>query len=51
MTVTEKTFADRMLSLLFRSAEVYEATVVAVIHDHDLLSRFDRVIDMQGLHD
>jgi len=43
---TEK---DRMLSLLFRSAEVYEATVVAVIHDHDLLSRFDRVVEMQDL--
>jgi len=40
---------DRILSLLFRSAEVYEATVVAVIHDHDLLSRFDRVVDMEGL--
>lgn len=39
---------DRILSLLFRSAEVYEATVVAVIHDHDLLGRFDRVVDMEG---
>ncbi len=35
----------QVLSLLLRSAEVYEATVVASIHDHELLDRFDRTVD------
>ncbi len=35
----------QVLSLLLRSAEVYEATVVASIHDHELLGRFDRTVD------
>lgn len=35
----------RILNLLFSSAEEHETTLLAVTHDHDLLERFDRVID------
>ncbi len=35
----------QVLSLMLRSAEVYGATVVASIHDHGLLDRFDRTVD------
>ncbi len=34
-----------VLGLMLRSAEVYGATVVASIHDHELLDRFDRTVD------
>ena len=37
----------RILDLLFRSVEEHGATLLAVTHDHELLSRFDRVIDFQ----
>jgi len=37
----------RILDLLFKSVEEHEATLVAVTHDHELLPRFDRVIDFQ----
>ncbi len=37
----------RMLDLLFERAEDAGAAVVAVTHDHDLLSRFDRVVDFR----
>ncbi|MEK6247876.1 MAG: hypothetical protein N2C12_06830, partial [Planctomycetales bacterium] len=37
----------RILDLLFKSVEVHNATLVAVTHDHELLPRFDRVIDFQ----
>ena len=36
-----------ILDLLFESVNEHEATLLAVTHDHDLLSRFDRVIDFQ----
>jgi ABC-type lipoprotein export system ATPase subunit len=36
---------DHILDLLFASAAVRRATLVAVTHDHDLLPRFDRVVD------
>jgi putative ABC transport system ATP-binding protein len=37
-----------ILSLLFDSVNNNDATLLAVTHDHELLSRFDRVIDFQN---
>lgn len=37
----------RILDLLFRSVENRAATLLAVTHDHELLDRFDRVIDFR----
>jgi putative ABC transport system ATP-binding protein len=37
----------RILDALFRSTDKYKATLIAVTHDHELLSRFDRVIDFK----
>lgn len=34
-----------ILDLLFQSVEQHEATLLAVTHDHELLPRFDRVVD------
>jgi putative ABC transport system ATP-binding protein len=39
----------RILDLLFDRAADAGATVLAVTHDHDLLPRFDRVIDFAAL--
>lgn len=39
----------RILELLFDSVTEHGATLIAVTHDHDLLPRFDRVIDFQHL--
>ena len=36
-----------ILDLLFRSVEDHNATLLAVTHDHELLKRFDRVIDFK----
>jgi putative ABC transport system ATP-binding protein len=36
-----------ILDLLFKSVNDHHATLLTVTHDHDLLSRFDRVIDFQ----
>jgi putative ABC transport system ATP-binding protein len=38
---------NRILDLLFRSVESHDATLLAVTHDHELLSHFDRVADFQ----
>jgi putative ABC transport system ATP-binding protein len=35
----------RILELLFDSVEAHSATLLAVTHDHELLPRFDRVVD------
>ncbi len=40
----------KILDLLFRSVETHGATLLAVTHDHELLPRFDRVIDFQDFH-
>jgi ABC-type lipoprotein export system ATPase subunit len=40
----------RILDLLFRSVEDHDATLLAVTHDHELLDRFDRVVDFQDFH-
>ena len=37
----------RILDLLFRSVEDHGATLLAVTHDHELLKRFDRVVDFR----
>jgi len=37
-----------ILNLLFDSVIDHDATLLAVTHDHELLSRFDRVIDFQN---
>ena len=41
---------DRVLDSLFFSARRTGATLIAVTHDHDLLPRFDRVIDFRDFH-
>jgi ABC-type lipoprotein export system ATPase subunit len=38
---------SRILDLLFQQAEDHNATLLAVTHDHELLKRFDRVVDFQ----
>jgi ABC-type lipoprotein export system ATPase subunit len=43
----DPTNKNRILDLLFKSVEDHDATLVAVTHDHELLPRFDRVIDFQ----
>ena len=37
-----------ILDLLFDSVNNHDATLLAVTHDHELLARFDRVIDFQN---
>jgi putative ABC transport system ATP-binding protein len=37
----------RILDLLFQSVADHNATLLAVTHDHDLLKRFDRVVDFK----
>lgn len=39
----------RILDLLFRASERRGASLLAVTHDHELLPRFDRVIDFRTL--
>ena len=41
----------RIIDLLFENAAEHDATLLAVTHDHELLSRFDRVIDFRDFHD
>ncbi|MBW1828770.1 MAG: ABC transporter ATP-binding protein [Deltaproteobacteria bacterium] len=38
---------SRILDLLFSSVEDHGTTLLAVTHDHELLPRFDRVVDFQ----
>jgi putative ABC transport system ATP-binding protein len=37
-----------ILDLLFESVNNNDATLLAVTHDHELLPRFDRVVDFQN---
>lgn len=39
-----------ILDLLFKSVDEHDATLLAVTHDHELLKRFDRVVDFQNFH-
>lgn len=41
---------SRILDLLFSVISESNATLIAVTHDHELLPRFDRVIDFQSFH-
>lgn len=38
---------ERILDLLFHAVEAHDATLLAVTHDHELLKRFDRIIDFK----
>jgi len=40
----------KVLDILLEQVERNDATLVMVTHDHDLLDRFDRVLDMRELH-
>jgi len=44
----DPTNKTRILDLLFESVAGHDATLVAVTHDHELLPRFDRVVDFQA---
>ena len=37
----------RILDLLFRAVREHDTTLLAVTHDHELLKRFDRVVDFR----
>jgi len=37
----------RILDLLFEAVAEHKATLLAVTHDHELLNKFDRVIDFR----
>lgn len=39
-----------ILDMLFQRVNEDDATVLAVTHDHELLSRFDRVVDFHDFH-
>lgn len=41
---------QRILDLLFASVEQHGASLLAVTHDHELLPRFDRVVDFHDFH-
>ena len=38
----------RILDSLFRAVEEHKATLLAVTHDHELLKRFDRIVDFKS---
>ena len=38
---------ERILDLLFRAVDEHEATLLAVTHDHELLKRFDTIVDFK----
>ncbi len=42
--------AARVLDILFGLAERSGSTLVTVTHDHELLPRFERVVDFKGFH-
>jgi putative ABC transport system ATP-binding protein len=42
---------DRVLDILFEYAGKQGATLITVTHDHDLLPRFERVIDFKDFYD
>jgi putative ABC transport system ATP-binding protein len=41
----------RILDLLFRAVEEHDTTLLAVTHDHELLKRFDRIVDFRDFKD
>jgi putative ABC transport system ATP-binding protein len=38
---------ERILDLLFQAVVEHQATLLAVTHDHELLKRFDRIVDFK----
>ena len=47
----DPTNKDKVLDILIEYAESKGSTLVIVTHDHDLLSRFERVIDFKQFYD
>jgi putative ABC transport system ATP-binding protein len=47
----DPTNKDRVLDILIEYANSKASTLVTVTHDHDLLSRFERVIDFKQFYD
>ncbi len=47
----DPTNKDHVLDILFDYARSSDATLITVTHDHDLLDRFDRVIDFRDFYD
>jgi putative ABC transport system ATP-binding protein len=41
---------DRVLDILLQYADDNSATLIAVTHDHDILDRFERVIDFKDFY-
>jgi len=41
---------DRVLDILFQYVEQHAATLITVTHDHDILDRFQRVIDFKDFY-
>jgi ABC-type lipoprotein export system ATPase subunit len=41
---------SHIVDLLFENAAEHDATLLAVTHDHELLPRFDRVVDFRDFH-
>jgi putative ABC transport system ATP-binding protein len=41
----------RIIDLLFRAVREHDTTLLAVTHDHELLKRFDRVVDFRDFRD
>jgi putative ABC transport system ATP-binding protein len=38
---------SHILDLLFEAVDQHQATLLAVTHDHELLPRFDRIVDFR----
>ena len=47
----DPTNKDRVLDILFDYCDRHDATLITVTHDHDLLPRFERVIDFKQFYD
>ena len=47
----DPTNKDHVLDILFGYTRSSDATLITVTHDHDLLDRFDRVIDFRDFYD
>lgn len=39
---------QKILDVLFRAVERHQASLITVTHDHDLIARFDRVLDFSS---
>jgi len=43
--------AAQVLDILFDYSQTRDATLVTVTHDHDLLGRFERIVDFKDFHE